>query len=94
MHMAWDALNVVHAVSERNVICALTSVARPAQELNVIDCVGTASRPGDLVIEVEIVGRTTLHALALVSYRHRDLDGLRDDPGVTLTWRSGDSRGH
>lgn len=92
MHTARDTLNVVQA-SERDVICALPSVARAAEELNVIDCVGTPSRPGDLVIEVEIVGRTTLHALPLVSYRHRDFDSLRDDPGVTLTGRSRHWRG-
>ena len=36
------------------------------------------------VIKVEILSRTALHALALVPYRYRYLDVLRNDPGVTL----------
>lgn len=60
-------------------------IAEPAEELNIVDCVRAASRPGDLVVEVEILSGAALNALALIPQRYSDLDVLRDDTGVAFT---------
>jgi hypothetical protein len=51
-----------------------------AQELNVRGCKRcSAEREGEIVVEVEFVGRAAPHALAVIPLPDFELDGCRDD---------------